>query len=287
MITNVPTMIQQPPPPPLPLPLPPPPTLWRQKYPAVISGILSFVQFIITIVIIGCEVGSMLIDIVTATIYVGLWASLFFMIAWISQSVSSCCYRGRGCATYTLIIQVISMFFALCVIGFDAYYIASPTTCFFPTSVCTSSAPTRGLFYTQYNFDYVKMPLIKAQLGAAVLMFLLCTAYVIVYIITSIRVYRAKRPQTIYPQTQNPFVGPSAVSNGMLTMPPAGTYPAHFHNYPQQFTGYPTPTVNYPVPYPTYPAPAIFNNGDTRATELACPTCKSTINMTASKRPPM
>jgi hypothetical protein len=66
----------------------PPPQYWRRKFPSVISGILSFVQFVVTIIIIGCEVGSILIDIVTATIYVGLWASLFFIIASISQAAT-------------------------------------------------------------------------------------------------------------------------------------------------------------------------------------------------------
>lgn len=75
MITNIPTWIA-------------PQQTWRQKFPSVLSGILSIVQLLVTLVIIGCEVGSMLIDIVTATIYVGLWASLFFMVAWISQSAA-------------------------------------------------------------------------------------------------------------------------------------------------------------------------------------------------------
>jgi uncharacterized membrane protein len=69
----------------------PPQQPWKKKFPAVISGILSFLQFGITIVIIGCEVGSILIDIFTATIYVGFWASLFFMVAWISLA-SSCMF---------------------------------------------------------------------------------------------------------------------------------------------------------------------------------------------------
>jgi hypothetical protein len=66
----------------------PPQLQWEKKFPSVVSGIFSFIQFFITIVIIGCEVGSILIDIVTATIYVGFWASLFFMAAWISQAAS-------------------------------------------------------------------------------------------------------------------------------------------------------------------------------------------------------
>ena len=64
----------------------PPEQQWKQKYPLVLSGILASVQILLTIVIIGCEVGSMLIDVVTATIYVGIWAGLFFIIASISQA---------------------------------------------------------------------------------------------------------------------------------------------------------------------------------------------------------
>ena len=70
-------------------PIVPPKQEWKQKFPAILSGILSFFQCILTLAIIGCEVGSILIDIVTATIYVGFWASLFFMIAWISLA-STC-----------------------------------------------------------------------------------------------------------------------------------------------------------------------------------------------------
>ncbi len=66
----------------------PPEQPWRKKFPSVISGIFSFIQFVVTIVIIGCEVGSILIDMITATIYVGFWASLFFMVAWISQAAT-------------------------------------------------------------------------------------------------------------------------------------------------------------------------------------------------------
>jgi len=67
----------------------PPQQLWRQKFPARISGLFSIAQLVVTVVIIGCEVGSMLIDIVTATIYVGIWAGFFFVIASISLAAPS------------------------------------------------------------------------------------------------------------------------------------------------------------------------------------------------------
>lgn len=58
---------------------------WREIFPSTLSGLFSFYQCLCTIAIIGCEIGSILIDLFNATIYVGLWGSLFFLIAWISQ----------------------------------------------------------------------------------------------------------------------------------------------------------------------------------------------------------
>ena len=172
------------------------------------------------------------------------------------------------------------MVFALCVIGFDAYYIVSPQTCFFPSSVCNSSASTRGLFYSDYNFTYIKIPLIKAQLAFGVLMFFLCIAYVIIYIVTSARVHRAKYPKVVYPQMQNQLMTPGAVPNTALPIQPVPTYPTHFPHYPSTIPGYPFPTT-------IYPPSALLINGENRATELACPTCKTMMNMTATKRPPV
>ena len=69
-------------------PYSPPAQPWKIKFPAIISGILSFFQLVLAIAIIGCEIGSILIDMITSTIYVGLWAGIFFVIAAISLAVS-------------------------------------------------------------------------------------------------------------------------------------------------------------------------------------------------------
>lgn len=61
---------------------------WRENFPALLSELFAFYQFLCTIAIIGCEVGGMLIDLFNATIYVGIWAGLFFMVAWILQAVA-------------------------------------------------------------------------------------------------------------------------------------------------------------------------------------------------------
>jgi hypothetical protein len=61
---------------------------WTEKFPITLSGLFSFYQCLCTIAILGCEIGSILIDLFNATIYVGIWAFLVFMIAWISQAIS-------------------------------------------------------------------------------------------------------------------------------------------------------------------------------------------------------
>jgi len=150
------------------------------------------------------------------------------------------------------------MCFALCVIGFDAYYISNPTTCYFSLTICSSSASQRGVFYSQSNFYNVKIPLIKGQLAAGAVMFTLCLFYIIIYIITSIRVHRVKQPTIVHPQVPSSLSYPPAVSNGILT----------------------APATNY-IP------PVVPNNGDGRGTELVCPTCHTVMRMTAIKRLPM
>jgi hypothetical protein len=74
------------------IPPPPPPQPWKAKFPVIIAGILAFLQFGIAFVIIGLEIGSVLIDMVTATIYVGFWGGLFFIAAF-SSLAGSCMYN--------------------------------------------------------------------------------------------------------------------------------------------------------------------------------------------------
>ena len=154
------------------------------------------------------------------------------------------------------------MFFSMCVIGFDIYYIVHPTTCFFSSSICSSSDHSRGIFYSDANFNNIKMPLIKGQLAAGAVMWVLCIIYVIIYIITAIRVHKGKQSPIIYPQVSNAYPVLPTVSNNMVMPPP------------------PPPLTNY------YP-PMTIPNSDVRTTVLTCPTCNTVMSMTASRRPPM
>jgi len=120
------------------------------------------------------------------------------------------------------------------------------------------SAPARGLFYSETNFNNIKIPLIKGQLGAGAVMFVLCLIYIIIYITTSIQVHRAKQSPSVYPQVENPYPVLPTVSNDMMTAPPMTDYRP----------------------------PSTISNSDSRTTLLVCPTCNTVMNMTATRRLP-
>ena len=224
--------------------LPQPQNEWREKYPCLVACLLTTFQAIIAIVIDGCEIGSILIDIVNGTIYVGLWAGIFFFIAWISQASASkwsyfqfvyhcfnsyfidCGCRNHGYALYAMINQIVALLFSVCVIAFDAYFIVYPKTCFFSKTICNASGSSRGAYYSSDNFDYIKIPLIKAQLSAGAVMFVLCLVFISIYLGTACRVYRKKITPNIQPY--NPYMAnnPMFASSSLQPMIPAYAKPA-------------------------------------------------------------
>ncbi|CAF3379226.1 unnamed protein product [Rotaria socialis] len=205
---------------------------WRQKFPAVLSGILASVQFVVAIIIIGCEIGSILIDIITVTIYVGLWAGLFFLVASFSQS-SSC------------------------------------IACFFTTSTCNSTGSSRGIFYSASNFNNIKIPLIKGQLGAGCVMIVLCLIQIIIYIITAFRVNQVKNSPTVHPTVPSPLPVVPTGPDGMIIAPP-------IMNVRTQRAG--SPLYHRPT--------MVIENGDGRSNDLTCPTCATTMSVIVRKKEP-
>ncbi|CAF3379236.1 unnamed protein product [Rotaria socialis] len=247
--------------------VPPSVSEWRQKFPASLSGTISFLQIVLSIIIIGCEVGSILIDIITVTIYVGLWAGLFFLVASFSQSGSSYCCRERGCANFSLLSQCLALFFSLCVIGFDAYFLINTSACFFTTSTCNSTGSSRGVFYSTSNFNNIKIPLIEGQLGAGCVMFVLCLIQIIIYIRTAFLINQTKNSPTVHPIVPSLLPVVPTGPDGMIIAPP-------IMNVRTQRAG-----------SPLYHRPAmVIDNGDGRSNDLTCPTCTTTMSVTVRKK---
>jgi hypothetical protein len=63
--------------------------LWRQKYPAIIGALLSVFQMILTMVILGCEIGGDFIHFPRMNAFVGYWVFPLFMCAWLSLAGAS------------------------------------------------------------------------------------------------------------------------------------------------------------------------------------------------------
>jgi hypothetical protein len=64
--------------------------------------------------------------------------------------------------------------------------------------LCNSTAASRGVFYSEDNFNNTKIPLIKVQLAVAVVMFAFCIDYIIIYatIFYRIKNYQQSRLKT-------------------------------------------------------------------------------------------
>ncbi len=168
-----------------------------------------------------------------------------------------------------MVIQCISLFFAACVIGFDSYFLIYPATCFFPSTTCYSVGSSRGVFYSVSNFNNIKTPLIIGQLAAGALMFVLCLIYIIIYIITSIRVQKAKAPPAVYPQAPYTAQMIPTGPDGMITAPPITNIR-------------PTRAAS-----PLYHRPTmVIDNGEGRANDLVCPTCSTTMAVSVRKKTP-
>ena len=97
-------------------------------------------------------------------------------------------------------------------------------------------------------------------------MFFLCLIYVVIFIITLIRVHRAKSAPHVYPQA--PYTLPTG-PDGMIVAPPV-------------YNVRPTRAAS-----PLYHRPTmILDNGDGRANDLLCPTCSTMMAVSVKKRPP-
>jgi hypothetical protein len=52
---------------------------FSERFPRWTSGLLGIIQLVLTVAIIGLEVGSSIIDLAHGTIWVGYWAGLVFI----------------------------------------------------------------------------------------------------------------------------------------------------------------------------------------------------------------
>ena len=63
--------------------------LWRKKFPTIFGVILWICQLVLTLGILGCEIGGDFVHFPRMNAFVGYWTLPFFMCAWISLAGTS------------------------------------------------------------------------------------------------------------------------------------------------------------------------------------------------------
>jgi hypothetical protein len=151
---------------------------------------------------------------------------------------------------------------ALCVIGFDGYFLNNPTQCFFSNDCI-------GYYYyssqdNTNNLYTIKVPVTKGQLAAGALMLVSCIIYIFIFALTSYRVGTA---------TQIP--NGSSVPVAILSQPPP--YQKSTHGIISTKNPVNQSNVNPPIP-PPYIAPVPVEtptNSIVPKNQLICPNCRS------------
>lgn len=85
---------------------------------------------------------------------------------------------------------------AICVIGFDAYFLNHPMQCFLSDDCSLYKDYFTGFWDDLWNVNElydIKVPVIRAQLAAGVLMLTSCIIYIIIFSITTYRILKTAR----------------------------------------------------------------------------------------------
>jgi hypothetical protein len=174
---------------------------------------------------------------------------------------------------------------ALCVIGFDAYFLNNPTQCFFSND-CSSFEYSYNTYSTNSEYLYsIKVPLIKGQLAAGALMFVSSVIFIIIFAVTSYRVSRATQsdhvppvPVAIAPTSTQyvPSVPVAITPTSTQYVPPSSKF-----TQPNTSGGNPieSPYTNRRVAPPSNVPVIIPTNPTVPKTQLNCPHCKTSFHI--------
>ncbi|CAF3402627.1 unnamed protein product [Rotaria socialis] len=243
--------------------------IWREKLPAVIVDLLSVFELILTLTIVGCQIGGDFVDAARMNVFIGYWTFPSFMCAWIALSGAGCCCRTRCCGITALVFQCIAIPFALSLVGLDAYFLNNPTQCFFSNSCNSdSSSSYSGYYLSNYTTLYeIKVPLVKGQLAAGVLMFVSCMIFIVIFAVTSYRVKKVMHYQNY-----------SAPTGGMPLTHQQGPYSTNQKYAVPLNAGYATPsTINPPIA--SHPG-AHIQPRTPPMNHIICPNCQSMFEVT-------
>ncbi|CAF2502315.1 unnamed protein product [Rotaria sp. Silwood2] len=240
-------------------------TIFSEVWPKCFVIFMAIIELIAVLILFITEFGNVGVNFWTTNVFAGGWCGLIMLIHVILLFATGCGSPKPLPAFRAVIVTVIAILACITLIGFDAYFIAQPTTCLL-TSSCTTNAASNATF--SYNFrqwfftlmnnwgpfktdteSQAKLFVHAMQLGIGGLCFLLCIIYFIIYYVCANKskvqvepVSQSQQPQTYYapPQQLQAYYAP----------------PQQSYYAPSQQSFYGPPPQQYPQP----PAPAYRRN---------------------------
>jgi len=174
---------------------------FKERFPLPIPVLIALAQILLTAAIVGLEGGSIYYDLVHGTIWAGFWCGIIFIKTFLSMLCLICCGRGRCCATYCLVLNLMSGALACVLIYFDQLFINNVCQCYIGSQLCcyvtsissfqsysANSALSQAYNCTVSNPNTCrivptqKIPLLEAQLACAVGMLVTCGIYVVTWV---------------------------------------------------------------------------------------------------------
>ncbi|CAF1113039.1 unnamed protein product [Adineta ricciae] len=178
---------------------------FKERFPRWLIIIFAVVQLVLTLAIIGTELGSFYSNVAHGTIWAGFWSALFYIPTCVLLFVMICCCRGRCYATYVLVLQALCLLTSVAVIYFAVYFQDNLCKCYLGDNLCCALRDMKS-----FNQDYdqianecspvtvngvqtvvdpcssspptAKLPYLRAQIGFAGAMIITCIVYAVVYI---------------------------------------------------------------------------------------------------------
>ncbi|UJR19609.1 hypothetical protein I4U23_022743 [Adineta vaga] len=178
---------------------------FKERYPRWLCLLFAVVELVLTLAIIGTELGSFYNNVSHGTIWAGFWSALFYIPTLIMMFIMSCCCRGRCCATYILVLHILCVLVSGVIIYFDVYFQDNLCKCYLGDNLCCA---LRDMKSFNQNYETIanecspvtingvqtvvdpcsssppteKLTYLKVQIGLAGAMIITCIVYGVTYI---------------------------------------------------------------------------------------------------------
>ncbi|CAF4698059.1 unnamed protein product [Rotaria socialis] len=171
---------------------------WQLIWPRSLVAFITIIEILLTSAIIGLEFWSMIINVKYSFFFIGFLASSFFIITSISTfTIVCCCGKSLCCATYVLIVHILSITASSVLLFYDVLFLRNSYTCLWPNGLCDGDQLNFSMFGivlgVSRDIPSIKFTLIILQIICSAVMIGMCLVYIGIYIYTNIRVYTSNR----------------------------------------------------------------------------------------------